>query len=52
MVDTDDSRLRERYAAVMAERHAALQRRLLGAGVNVVRIHTHDDVVSRLDQLL
>jgi len=52
VVDTDDPRLRERYAAVMAERNAALQRRLLGAGVNVIRIHTHDDAVSRLDQLL
>jgi uncharacterized protein (DUF58 family) len=52
VVDTDDKRLRERYAAVVAERNAALQRNLLGAGVNVVRIHTHDDVVSRLDQLL
>ena len=51
-MDTDDPRLRERYAAAMAERTAVLQRSLLGAGVNVVRIHTHDDVVSRLDQLL
>jgi len=52
VVDTDDPRLRERYAAVMAEHSAALQRNLLGAGVNVVSIHTHDDVVSRMDQLL
>jgi uncharacterized protein (DUF58 family) len=52
VVDTDDARLRERYAAVMAERAAALQRRLLGAGVSVLRIHTDEDVVSRLGQLL
>jgi uncharacterized protein (DUF58 family) len=52
VVDTDDARLRERYAAVMAERNAALQRSLLGAGVNVVRIHSHDDILNRLDQLL
>lgn len=52
VVDTDDPRLRERYAAVMEERSAALQRGLLGAGIDVVRIHTHDDVVSRLEQLL
>ncbi len=52
VVDTDDSRLRERYAAVMAERHAMLQRNLLGAGVDVVRIHSDENVVSRLDQLL
>lgn len=51
-VDTDDPHLRERYAAVMAERNATLQRNLLGAGVKVVRIHTNDDVTSRLDQLL
>jgi len=52
VVDTDDPRLRERYAAMMAERTAVLQRRLLGAGVGVVRIHTYDDVASRLEQLL
>ena len=52
VVDTDDPRLRERYAAVMAERAAALRRLMHGAGVTVVRIHTHDDVLSRLDQLL
>jgi uncharacterized protein (DUF58 family) len=52
VVDTDDPRLRERYAAVMTERTAVLQRSLLGAGVGVVRIHTHEDVASRLDQLL
>jgi uncharacterized protein (DUF58 family) len=52
VVDTDDARLRERYAAAMAERSAALQRLMHGASVAVVRIHTHDDVLSRLDQLL
>jgi len=36
----------------MAERAAALRRLMHGAGVTVVRIHTHDDVLSRLDQLL
>ena len=52
VVDTDDARLRERYAAVMAERAAALQQGLHGAGVSLVRIHTHDDVLSRLDRVL
>jgi len=52
IVDTDDARLRERYAAAMAERAAALQQGLHGAGVALVRIHTHDDVLSRLDRVL
>jgi len=52
VVDTDDARLRERYAAAMAERSAALQQHLHGAGVALVRIHTHDDVLSRLDSVL
>lgn len=52
VVDTDDPRLRERYAAVMAERAAALQRLLHGAGVAVVRVSTHDDTLRQLDQLL
>lgn len=52
VVDTDDARLRERYAAVMAERNAALQQGLLSAGIPVVRIHTHDDILSQLDQVL
>lgn len=52
VVDTDDTRLRERYAAAMAERTAALQRLMHGAGVAVLRVRTHDDVLSRLDQML
>ena len=52
VVDTDDPHLRDRYAAEMAKHHADLQRLLLSAGVNVIRIHTQEDVASRLDQLL
>lgn len=52
VVDTDDPRLRERYAAVMAGRAAALQRLLHGAGVMRVRVSTHDDTLIQLDQLL
>jgi len=52
VVDTDDPRLRERYAAAMAERTAALQRLMHGAGVAVVRIHTQDDALRQLDHLL
>ncbi|MEJ2552681.1 MAG: DUF58 domain-containing protein [Gammaproteobacteria bacterium] len=52
VVDTGDVRLRERYAAAMAKRNAALQRNLLGAGVDIIRVHTHEDAASRLEQLL
>jgi len=52
IVDTDDARLRRRYATVMAERHAALKQALHGAGVALVRIHTDDDTLSQLDQML
>lgn len=52
IVDTDDARLRERYAAVMAERHAALKQALHGAGVALMRVRTDDDTLSQLDQAL
>jgi uncharacterized protein (DUF58 family) len=52
IVDTDDARLRERYAAVMTQRNAALRQRLHGAGVALVRVSTHDDTLRQLDQWL
>jgi uncharacterized protein (DUF58 family) len=52
IVDTDDARLRERYAAVMAERAASLRKALHGAGVSFVRVSTRDDTLRQLDQLL
>ena len=52
IVDTDDARLRQRYAEVMAQRNATLQRGMHGAGIPLVRIHTHDDTLRQLDGLL
>lgn len=52
IVNTDDVRLRERYAAVMAERQAGLKQALHGAGVDLVRVSTHDETLHQLAQVL
>lgn len=52
VVDSNDARLREKYAAVMAERQATLKQRLHNAGVALVRVSTHDDALRQMNQLL
>ena len=52
VVDSGDARLRERYQAVMAARHAELKRTLHGAGVALARISTQEDTLRQLDQHL
>ena len=52
VVDSGDARLRQRYAEVMAQRHAALKQVMHGAGVALVRVSTQEDTLRQLDQLL
>jgi len=51
VVDSSDARLRDRYAAAMAGRHAALKRMLHGAGINLVRLSPEEDTPRQLDRL-
>jgi uncharacterized protein (DUF58 family) len=48
LVDTQDAGFRQRFEALAAEHEATLRAQLAGAGVDVLELATHDDLLATL----